>query len=202
MALAGAAAAQQPPLLHPHPAPPPPPPPPPADQTSDGSKCGEVAVFEPTFLAADPGSATIFAATFKEGRGGSVAAFQWRGTTGLTPLHATVEAAGVTAARRPLALMPPTRGSGGGRPYLVVGTQKSSELRVLALPSLALVHTHTLPGVQVQGLGADSARYSVGGVGAGGDEEAPATPALIVLDSASGDILVLPWPLQGMPLLD
>jgi acyl-CoA reductase-like NAD-dependent aldehyde dehydrogenase len=31
----------------------------------------------------------------------------------------------------------------------------------------------------VQGLGADSARYSVGGVGAGGDEEAPATPALI-----------------------
>ena len=70
-----------------------------AYQMSDGIKCAEVDIFEPTFLAAEPNSATVFAATFAEGRG-TVSAFQWRGITGLTLLHKTIEAAGVTNARR------------------------------------------------------------------------------------------------------
>ena len=168
-----------------------------AYQTSDGSKAGEAALFQPTFLAADPVSALVFAATYKEGEGGTVAAFQWRGISGLTPFRAMVEAAGSTAARRPLALMPAPRG-GPGQSVLVVGTQKSSELRLLALPSLELIHTHVLEGVQVQGLGADSARHYA----QAGDGEDSGTPSLIVFDIASGDVLILPWPLEGMPLLD
>jgi len=54
---------------------------------------------------------------------------------------------------RPLAVMPPAPGKRAS--HLIVGLWKTSELRVLSLPGLALVHTHRLEGIEVIGLAAD-----------------------------------------------
>lgn len=64
----------------------------------------------------------------------------------------------------------------GGRPEDV------GELRVLSLPGLALVHTHRMERVRVYGLAAD-----------------PWGRALVVRDV--NEIIVLAWPLPGMPPL-
>ena len=83
---------------------------------------------------------------------------------------------------RPLTVIPPAPCKAVS--YLVVGTGESSELLVLSLPSLALVHTHRLEGMKVLGLAAD-----------------PWGGALAVCDAASQFLHVLTWPLPGMPPL-
>ena len=94
-----------------------------------------------------------------------------------------VAAAGTKQKGRLLAVVPPAPGKRAA--HLVVGTIASSELLVLSLPGLALVHTHSLDGMQVVGLAAD-----------------PWGGALAVCDAVSDVIHVLAWPLSGMPLLD
>jgi hypothetical protein len=168
-------------------------------QTSDGTLASTAEIFQPTYVAAEPRAGLVFASSYDDGAG-TVIAFQWRGVSGLTRLHA-VDAAGVTPARRPLAVLPPLQGC--TRSHLVVGTQRTSTLLVLALPECRLVHTHELPGVHVTGLGADSSvpePWELAPPGSGGAPPAP--HALVVLDSASKDALVLPWPLPGMPELE
>ena len=78
--------------------------------------------------------------------------------------------------------MPPAPGKAVS--YLVVGTGKSSELLVLSLPGLSLVHTHRLEGMELAGLATD-----------------PSGGALAVFDRESGALHVLAWPLPGMPPL-
>jgi hypothetical protein len=159
-------------------------------QISDGTPASSAEVFQPTYLAAEPRNALVFVSTFERGAG-TVVALQWKGSTGLglVRLH-TVEAAGTTGARRPVAVLPPLHGY--SKSHLVVATQKTGALLVLSLPDYRLVHTHALPGVEVSGLGADSSTLVEGGPG----------PALVVLDGASKDALVFSWPLPGMPKLE
>ena len=45
--------------------------------------------------------------------------------------------------------------SGKTMPFIIIVTVDSSELLVLSLPGLSLVHTHRLEGMQVTGLAAD-----------------------------------------------
>ena len=84
---------------------------------------------------------------------------------------------------RPLAIVPPAPGKTTS--HLVVGTGNLSELLVISLPGLALVHTHCLEGMEVTGLAAD-----------------PWGGALAVCDRLSQSLHVLAWPLPGMPPLE
>lgn len=93
-----------------------------------------------------------------------------------------VAAAGELAACALLAVVPPAPGKRVS--HLVIVTTGTSALLVLALPSLALVHTHTLEGMVVMGLAAD-----------------PCGEALAVCDKVSSSIHVLVWPLPGMLVL-
>ena len=91
----------------------------------------------------------------------------------------------VTAARgrtclRPLAVVPSAPGKKAS--HLVVCD--GDELLVLSLPSLALLHTHTLIDMEVTGLAAD-----------------PWGGALAVCDECTQAIHILAWPLPGMPPL-
>ena len=94
-----------------------------------------------------------------------------------------VEAAGTSNGYHPLAVMPPAVGKTTS--YLVVGTLSKPELRVIALPSLMLVHTHVLEGMRVRRLAAD-----------------PMGRALAIGSYSSDTIRVLAWPLRGMPPLE
>ena len=96
-------------------------------------------------------------------------------------------ASGKAKLPRVLAVMPPAPGKRTA--HLVVGLYGSSELLVLSLPSLTVVHTHNLRGVRMMGLAAD-----------------PWGGALAVCDIASLDMAfqaidILAWPLPGMPPL-
>lgn len=102
----------------------------------------------------------------------------------LVPLGPVAAVAGVGSHFRPLCVVPPAPGRSAA--YLVVGALGQPLLQVVALPSLALVHTHALPGVRVGGLAAD-----------------PRGGRLLVVDSAKRRALhVLAWPLPGMPPLE
>ena len=94
-----------------------------------------------------------------------------------------VMAAGTTAAPRLLAVMPPACGKRVS--YLLVGNAMDYELLVLSLPVLAIVHTHSLEGMEVMGIAAD-----------------PWGGALAVCDNASQSVHILAWPLPGMPPLE
>ena len=105
----------------------------------------------------------------------------------LVPLGPVEAVAGVGSHFRPLCVVPGVVGphGGSGRSHLVVGAMGQSTLLVVALPSLALVHTHVLAGVRVGGLAAD-----------------PRGQRLLVVDTARKRALhVLQWPLPGMPAL-
>ena len=78
-----------------------------------------------------------------------------------------------------LAVMPAAHGSGSS--HLIVGTCDGPQLRVLSLPDLVLVHTHTLEGMGITGLAAD-----------------PNGEAIAVCDTETNAIHVLAWPLAGM----
>jgi hypothetical protein len=146
---------------------------------SDGVRVASAKAVCATYIAADPASGTVFASTVPDDDF-VVSIFRWDGAA--LVVNGVVEAAGTADNDRPLAVMPPT--SGRHTAYLVVGTCDVPTLRVLSLPDRRLVHTHTLEGMEVQGLAAD-----------------PSGTALAVCDAASAAIHVLPWPLPGMPPL-
>ena len=94
----------------------------------------------------------------------------------------SVLAAGSKHCFRHLAVMPPATGKRVS--HLIVGTEDSSELLVLSLPGLALVHSHVIEGMQLIGMAAD-----------------PFGKALVVHDFISKAFNILAWPLPGMPPL-
>jgi hypothetical protein len=144
-----------------------------AHRLSDGTHIASVKASLPTFVAAEPATATVYASTSSK-----VSAFRWDGAALVA--EGVVDAAGATHDCRPLAVVPPAPGQRTS--YLVVGTFYSPTLRVLSLPDRRLVHTHELDGMQVMGLAAD-----------------PSGTALAVCDRSSEAIHVLPWPLPGIP---
>ena len=117
-------------------------------------------------------------------QGGSWTVISWLWTTKST-FQATgiVEAAGATSDWRPIAVVPPAPGK--LHSYLLVGTYKKAELRVIALPTLTLVHTHVLEGMHVSDLAADLSGS-----------------AIAVCDAASMAVYILTWPLPGMPSVE
>ena len=167
----------------------------------DGVLCATAAVREPTYLATDPETASVYVSSFEEDRGGRVLSYQWRG--GLLHESGVVEAAGATDTRRPLAYVPPAPGKTCA--HLVVGSQRSPTLLVVSLPTCRLVHTFELDGVQVVGLGCDAARPGDLTRNEGRRRRSSAAPvheqSLVVLDHTTNDALVLRWPLPGMPEL-
>ena len=91
-----------------------------------------------------------------------------------------------TSHARPLSVMPPAAGKHTA--HLIVGVRESGKLQVVSLPDFRLVHTHAVPDVWVVGLAADAAGAS-----------------LVVVSStrgAPGEVIALPWPLEGMPALE
>ena len=92
-------------------------------------------------------------------------------------------AADTSTYMRPIAVVPPATGK--SMSHLIVGTCGEHVLRVIALPSLTLVHTHVMEGILIRSLAAD-----------------PSGRAIAVSDSASNEIHVLAWPLPGMPPLE
>ena len=137
------------------------------------------------FLAADDATGALYG-TVSSGTGYN--AHAWEFTADGAGIRITsngrITAAGSRGDRfRPLAVVPPVPGKSVS--HLVVGTEESSELLVLSLPGLTLVHTHTLAGMQVTGLAAD-----------------PWGESLAVCDGVSESLHVLAWPLPGMPPLE
>jgi hypothetical protein len=171
-------------------------------------------------LAADPKSATVYTSILEKG-GGKVVAFRWRGG-GFVRLPSLDGIIHPTGARRPLAVIYPA--AERLHFYLVVGTQRSSDLIILQLPECRVVHRHNLPGVRVMGLSANftpaqrlglraisptKRAASTAGSFFGEGSEAYSSDfgglsgqVLYVLDGVSRDVLVFRWPLSGMPLLD
>ena len=150
-----------------------------AHRLSDGTRIASVEAREPTYVAADPATSTMYVSTSVE-----MTAFRWDGAVlvaegAVLVAEGFVEAAGATGNWRPLAVVPPATGQHTS--YLVVGTKETPTLLVLTLPDRRLVHTHKLEGMRVVGLAAD-----------------PSGTALAVCDGESKAIHVLPWPLPGM----
>lgn len=137
----------------------------------------------PTYLATDSMTGTIFADTSDGAGNFSVARWQWsEPEQALVPLG-VIEAAGVATNWRPIAVMPPAPGK--RLSHLIVGTYNSSVLRILALPSLELVADTSAPNdMVVWGLAAD-----------------PAGTALVILDHTSRAAQVVAWPWAGLPPL-
>jgi hypothetical protein len=142
---------------------------------ADGFHVATAHAVHPSFIAADPATATVYVDTDY-----GVTAFRWNGITLLS--EGAVEAAGDSDDIRPLAVVLPAPGQHTS--YLVVGKRFTPTLLVLSLPDYRLVHTHTLEEMKVVGLAAD-----------------PSGTALAVCDSASNAVHVLLWPLPGMPPL-
>jgi DNA-binding beta-propeller fold protein YncE len=142
---------------------------------ADGAYVATAQVHDPTFIAADPATATLYVST-----GDTVSALCWNGSALVQ--EGVVGAVSNTGFSRPLAVIPPAPGQRTS--YLVMGTLRTPTLLLLSLPNRRLVHTHTLEGMEVMGLVAD-----------------PSGTAVAVCDSASNAVHVLPWPLPGMPPL-
>ena len=155
---------------------------------SDGVRVGrQVAPALGFFLAADPASATLYSGSTvgdieTEPTVNFVQAWTWAADGfGFEP-QGPVKAAAVAENPRPITVMPPA--SGKTTSHLIVSVYGGQQLLVVSLPSLVLVHTHTLTGMRVAGLAAD-----------------PWGGALAVCDRASEAIHVMAWPLPGMPAL-
>lgn len=145
---------------------------------------------EPTFLAADASSGTVFASVRRaDARTGlprsTVRALRWDDQRCRLDDLGDVAAAGAgfAGAHRPLAVVPAPSTSGGPGSYLVVGTLGTPELLVIALPECSLVHTHVLcgPAAAVAGLAADASGT-----------------LCAVEDASTGSTRLLRWPLPGM----
>ena len=156
-----------------------------AHRLSDGSRVGTLGdPSETYFIAADPVTGALFGGDHTPGGMRSVCAWSCasEGAGILITLCGPVAAAGTRQGVRTLAVVPPAPGKAIS--HLVVGTHCTSELLVLTLPGLALVHTHALEGMRVSGLAAD-----------------PWGQAIAVCDIYSKMLHVLAWPLPGMPPL-
>ena len=154
-----------------------------AQRLSDGRHVGSVRAPQLNwFLAADDASGVVFGST-EEYR---PIVHAWTCATVGAEIRFTpagpVVSAGARPNHRPLAVMPPAPGKKVS--HLVVGNAWTSELLVISLPGLSLVHTHRLEGMEVTGLAAD-----------------PWGGALAVCDRLSQSLHVLAWPLPGMPPL-
>lgn len=152
---------------------------------ADGAVVAEARAGHPEQVAVDAASGTVFVSVGMC----AVEAFRWEegeredGSDGeLVPLG-RVGAAGTSSSYRPLAVLPPAPGAGGGG-TLVVGTYKTRDVRVISLPDLALLQTLELGGgvKAVTGLAGD-----------------PSGRALVVCDGTAADapVHVLPWPLAA-----
>lgn len=166
---------------------------------ADGARLGSDHIFSDSvmplgrFLAADLASGIVFC-TVKNYAPGGHAVCSWSCAADGSKLirQGPVTAAGVRAVSRPLAVVPPVPGKRTS--HLVVGTHGSSELLVLSLPDLILVHTHNL---ERAGHEEGDSPMDVAGLAAD-----PWGGALAVCDAASEAIHVIAWPLPGMlPLL-
>lgn len=164
----------------------------------------------PSFLASDPRTATVYVSVF-DGLNGGVHAYRWTGDAGLAPHGSAMEgiaaAVPATRQRRPVAVMAMAAPAGGSHAFLIVGSHRSPFLHILALPSHRLLAVLELPGLKIVGLAADAGSTgsfhgprSGGGISAS-SPYASNPPCLAVMDAASGDAIVLPWPLPGMPSL-
>jgi len=157
----------------------------------DGRRLASFALTDTSYLAADPSSGIVYASC----RGGIVP-FEWvaSGGAGVLKRHPNVDLSGTPQASNPdhaLTVVPPAFGKSTA--YLVSASYSSS-LAVFALsstgageactPTATLIHVHELDGASVYGLAGDAAGT-----------------ALAVIDAASHNTHVLPWPLPGMPML-
>lgn len=133
-------------------------------------------------LTADPVSSDLYGTVTPALGIHAVVQLSWRPAVGLRIVGIVAEASG-RSRKRSLAVVPPAPGKRVS--HLVVGAHDTSELLVLALPGLALVHTHTLDGMRAYALAAD-----------------PWGAALAVTDAASEAVHVLAWPLPGMSALE
>lgn len=158
-----------------------------AYRLADGIRVGTLGTAGGHSLAADAqtgaiyGGADVDGPSFGAGDGGHAGVQEWEWVTGTGFADkGPVSTAGHAPTLRLVAVMPPA--SGKSVSHLVVGSVGSGTLIVLALPSLARVHTHALD-VDLRGLAAD-----------------PNGRALAVCDLDSESIHVLAWPLPGMVL--
>jgi hypothetical protein len=149
---------------------------------ADGARIATATAPDPTYVAADPATGTVYVSSDEE-----VRAWRWDGSA-LVPLGRIV-AALAAASRRPLAVLPPAPGK--SLSHLVVGEGGQPGISVLALPAHTLVCDVLIPDAR----GRD-APCSVWGLA--GD---PTGTALLVCDPVERSLCVLPWPLPGMPPL-
>ena len=155
-----------------------------AHRISDGVRVGSLAVSGiDFFLAADDATGVVYG-TVSSSNGCAVHAWEFTadGAGMLITSNGRITDAELRGSR-PLAVMPPAPGKRAS--HLVIGNAWTSELLVLSLPGLALVHTHRLEGMSVTGLAAD-----------------PWGGALIIRNYNSKSVHVLAWPLPGMPPLE
>ena len=131
----------------------------------------------PVSVAADERSGLVFVACT-----GGIQRFHWDGAA----LVSAGEAAGLPIVKPSAVLAVVPAAAGLRQAHLVVARVRGSDVRVYALPSLELVWTGPLaapPGHR---------DLAVLGLGAGAQGEA-------LLVSVAPAVLVLQWPLEGMP---
>jgi hypothetical protein len=136
-------------------------------------------------LAVDPLSAQLWACQPSNGYCvGSLSVSVGVHRTVLRYDKGVAAAAGTAEAPRPMTVVPAAAGKQTS--HLVISVVGTPTLQVLALPRFNLIHHHTISwtNVRVCGLAADLAGR-----------------ALLFVDSCSGSVGVLPWPLPGMPVL-
>ena len=164
-----------------------------AHRLSDGIRAGSLASSDNmAFLASDPATGALYGSGSKYRDAGTV--YSWSCSSsdegiriiknGYVAAASSVnssESRGV----RPLTVVPPAPGKTVSHLVVCFGADTSADslptkLIALSLPTLVLVHTHTLEGLSVQSVAAD-----------------PWGAAIAVCDY-SGTIHVLAWPLPGM----
>jgi hypothetical protein len=132
------------------------------------------------YLAVDAAASTLYFCDAVN----SISSARWDAASSTFVLDGRVPSIDAGQSFRPLTVVPPAHGKSTS--HLVVGTCYSPVLRIYSLPDHVLVHTHTLAGkgMRVEGLAAD-----------------PCGTALVVCDGHSSNVLILAWPLPGMPAL-
>ena len=175
-------------------------------RVSDGTRVASIDVQQPTGLAVDAATSTLYVScrARDSAQGTHLCAWRcrWRASAeeaaaagddegGVAPPAdvleltmippASLQAAGL-GSDRPIAIVPAPRRTWAAHAHLVVADEMSGcRLRVLALPAHRLVHEEALPaGARIVGLAADAAGT-----------------ALVVCDLGAQAVRVLPWPLPG-----
>jgi hypothetical protein len=165
---------------------------------ADGLRVGAIAVEQPTGLAVDAETSTLYVSCRSaSAEGAPLRAWRWRGSGGVAwdsapatlglggafiELPAVALAGAGRGSDRPITVVPAPLRSWACHAHLVVADEMSGpRLRVLSLPEHTLVHEEELPGgARIIGLAGDA-------VGS----------ALVVCDHGSQALRVLPWPLPN-----